>query len=560
MEGARHTLWGEDSDDPSDDTCWTEGYSDVDTDTGESPRRAKCSRTDVWLSDGTLGGFSAGGGAAFHLPMGHRVGVSSPSCTSGPNVAAAPGREIPCCAVPPTFCRAPWNPEPARGSTPEPCKVMPRQPPPYNLAISHSNRTFSHPSFQSYYTAIALWNFGAKDRVPCKDPAKQSTNGTGKLPVLPIDTCDFFFTDPLLPPGHRVYNCLSSRSQQIFKNFRLETPPPIMSVCESSSLLEAPSPVPVENRSPAVELPKQPEGADPCGSKTQAKWLSMAEHDALSALLDMPHRDHADDMHLTAPVSHMQEYYRCPSSVDRTWHSKAGQSTLRAAAGDRLGPFDLKPQSMNTLHTIHNLDCSTIDLSIARKGYEKSPQLVQSMDFRKQGRNRERQLAQAVPENSSQGRCERREFPARQTPEKGVVNEWGWKDGFRVLTPIYQLQLRGQKTDEQEENLKSAEATAAVRVAEQRREPPAVVCSRFAQLSMLEKDAARALLQLQFMVSLENTCPSPAGGTCDGTDGQAWPGGEGMEFMSQGEPGSETVTDNSVMDQGGHGAVDQRGL
>ncbi|KAJ1079991.1 hypothetical protein NDU88_000213 [Pleurodeles waltl] len=209
MEGPHHTLWGEDSDDPPDDTCWTEGYSEVDSDTEGSPGRAACLQTDVWPSDGTLGGFSA-----FHLPVEHRVGVCPRPCIPSPHTAAAPGREIPCCAVPPTFCRSPWTPHPAIGGSREPCKLVPRQPPPCNLAISHSNRTFSHPSFQSYYTAVALWNFGAKENGPCKDPTRPATDGNIKQPVLPIDTSDFFFTDPLLPPGHRVYNCLSSRSQQ----------------------------------------------------------------------------------------------------------------------------------------------------------------------------------------------------------------------------------------------------------------------------------------------------------------------------------------------------------
>ncbi|XP_069071751.1 histone deacetylase complex subunit SAP25 isoform X2 [Pleurodeles waltl] len=431
---------------------------------------------------------------------------------------------------------------------------IPLQPPPCNLAISHSNRTFSHPSFQSYYTAVALWNFGAKENGPCKDPTRPATDGNIKQPVLPIDTSDFFFTDPLLPPGHRVYNCLSSRSQQIFKNFRLETPPPIMSVCDGSSLSAAPSAVPVENRSPGVELPKRPDGTISCGSKTQTKWLSMAEHDALCTLLDMSHRDHADDVHLAAPTSHIQEHYICPSSVDRTWHSIDGQSTLRALAADHLGPCDLKPQHMDTLLSTKDLDCPILDLSSAWKGHKKAPQLLHSMDVHVQERNRERQLSQTVPENSSQGRYNKREFLTCQTSEKGVVNEWGWKDGLRVLTPIYQLQFRGHKTDEQ---VKAAEATAPVGTPERRPEPPAAVCSRFGQWSMLEKDAARALLELQFLVSVENKCPSshifprgpsPVGGGCDGTDRQGWSGAEDVEIMSQGELGSETQPNGKLGD------------
>ncbi|XP_078525064.1 uncharacterized protein LOC144798190 [Lissotriton helveticus] len=149
MERTRHTPWGKDSDDPPDDTCWNEGYSDMDSSAGGAPRRARGPRT-VWPSDGTLGGFSTGGSTAFHLPMRHRRGVSSSPRTSSPNAAAALGREIPCCAVPPTFCRMPWTPEPARGGTQEPCKAMPRQFGGYyiiwlvfKLAMRKSHKNFS---------------------------------------------------------------------------------------------------------------------------------------------------------------------------------------------------------------------------------------------------------------------------------------------------------------------------------------------------------------------------------------------------------------------------------
>ncbi|XP_062813675.1 histone deacetylase complex subunit SAP25 [Anolis carolinensis] len=103
------------------------------------------------------------------------------------------------------------------------------------------SRTLSHPSFQALYSA--------RDR-----------DGSGPLPgPLPVlDFGGFFYSDPTMPPGHRIYNWLSRPSQEVFLNLRLNTPPPIMSTCASAP----PHPL---NRS-----------------------LSEMEQKAVSALLDLP--------------------------------------------------------------------------------------------------------------------------------------------------------------------------------------------------------------------------------------------------------------------------------
>ncbi|XP_067325549.1 histone deacetylase complex subunit SAP25 [Anolis sagrei] len=80
------------------------------------------------------------------------------------------------------------------------------------------SRTLSHPSFQALYTARA--HDGPRP-LP------------GPLPVL--DCGGFFYSDPTMPPGHRIYNWLSRPSQEVFLNLRLNTPPPIMSTCVSAS-------------------------------------------------------------------------------------------------------------------------------------------------------------------------------------------------------------------------------------------------------------------------------------------------------------------------------------
>ncbi|XP_031755454.1 uncharacterized protein LOC116409849 isoform X6 [Xenopus tropicalis] len=51
-------------------------------------------------------------------------------------------------------------------------------------------------------------------------------------PGFTLNCADYFYSDPLMSPGHRTYNCLSPGTQEIFSCFSLNTPAPIMAPCE----------------------------------------------------------------------------------------------------------------------------------------------------------------------------------------------------------------------------------------------------------------------------------------------------------------------------------------
>ncbi|KAM4749435.1 uncharacterized protein WCC33_006905 [Rhinophrynus dorsalis] len=111
---------------------------------------------------------------------------------------------------------------------------------PGNYFTSQNTRTLTHPSFEAYYTAVALHQKSATPEM--KKKKEEGFN---------INNGDYFYIDPLLSPGHRVYNCLSPDTQNIFSCFSLNTPPPIMSPCVYMSPT-APS------RSSSVTVPTYP--------------------------------------------------------------------------------------------------------------------------------------------------------------------------------------------------------------------------------------------------------------------------------------------------------------
>ncbi|EMP27705.1 Histone deacetylase complex subunit SAP25 [Chelonia mydas] len=136
---------------------------------------------------------------------------------------------------------------------------------------SLSTRTLSHPSFYPYYAALSRSAPGTHP-VPHGDwPQGSGLQGgpaIGSGLLLPISSSEFFYTDPLMPPGHRVYNYLSHPSQQVCQSVRLSTPDPIMSVREASP--------------PPCFLPR-----------SGMKWISQAEYNAVSALLELPYEEPA---------------------------------------------------------------------------------------------------------------------------------------------------------------------------------------------------------------------------------------------------------------------------
>ncbi|XP_070622991.1 histone deacetylase complex subunit SAP25 [Erythrolamprus reginae] len=76
-----------------------------------------------------------------------------------------------------------------------------------------SSRTLSHPSCQPFYSAP----LGSSRHPPLEDPA-------GPPPFL--DCSSFFYTDPIQPPGYRIYNWLSSCSLDVLHRLHPETQPP----------------------------------------------------------------------------------------------------------------------------------------------------------------------------------------------------------------------------------------------------------------------------------------------------------------------------------------------
>ncbi|XP_075703454.1 histone deacetylase complex subunit SAP25 [Rhinoderma darwinii] len=88
-----------------------------------------------------------------------------------------------------------------------------------------TSRALYHPTFEAYYAAVAIHQ-------NVETPEMQMRREEG----FTVNTGEYFYTDPLLSPGHRVYNCLLPASHNVFGCFRLQTPPPIMSssICSAS--------------------------------------------------------------------------------------------------------------------------------------------------------------------------------------------------------------------------------------------------------------------------------------------------------------------------------------
>ncbi|KAM4037183.1 histone deacetylase complex subunit SAP25 [Anomaloglossus baeobatrachus] len=83
-----------------------------------------------------------------------------------------------------------------------------------------TSRVLFHPSFEAHYAAVAIQQH-------LETPEMQLRREEG----FTANPGEYFYTDPLLSPGHRVYNCLSPGSHSVFGCFRLQTPPPIMASC-----------------------------------------------------------------------------------------------------------------------------------------------------------------------------------------------------------------------------------------------------------------------------------------------------------------------------------------
>ncbi|XP_069501160.1 histone deacetylase complex subunit SAP25 [Ambystoma mexicanum] len=494
VEGPRVAPWGDELlHDSPDDTCWMEGYSDEEEDrgsSGEDPASpARWPRTDDWRSQGTKDACTGGCGFSHQDPEGRHPWTFSSSSEILHSRVTVPGRgraAIPFCAVSPTFYTAPLKQAHPRGVPDHEYAQQSDKLPPCNLAISLSNRTLSHPSFQSYYTAVALWGSGSWN--PNKHSAGQATDRIKNKSVLPIDTCDFFYTDPLMPPGHRVYNCLSSRSQQVFQNFRLATPPPIMSVCESRLLLGAKSARPQADHPASTSVPDQPAVSNPLGRKTCTKWMSLAEHDALNALLELPHQHPKDSIQTDESTPQTKGVSASTSPKDPSRISGIGQRLLKASEAGVWGSSEKRPCSVDALIQIHDLGTTNIELS----GTPKHIDMPQTHGGSQKGH--------VTPNTSYQGKCQETAFTLRQKARGARLQPRGYKNDSRLLPPKYQLQTRRHRTKEVAKSLQTDKSTTTI---VKPPGPSAVNASKSTHCTVEENDAVGALLQLQFLVTMK---------------------------------------------------------
>ncbi|XP_051900439.1 uncharacterized protein LOC127586474 [Pristis pectinata] len=168
-----------------------------------------------------------------------------------------------------------------------------------------SMRTLSHPSFQSFYTAVSSRQrqsqsaeinsstFKNKDSIDSCSSADftEKSEATGlhsqEINMPALHQCEFFYTDPMLPSGYRVYNHLSLPTRQMIQGLQLNTPPPIMSACV------APTNIPRTAASPA------PPSLNGC--RGPSRPISKAEHDAISTLLELKQCTQVDCAEADAP-------------------------------------------------------------------------------------------------------------------------------------------------------------------------------------------------------------------------------------------------------------------
>ncbi|XP_037669841.1 histone deacetylase complex subunit SAP25 isoform X2 [Choloepus didactylus] len=90
---------------------------------------------------------------------------------------------------------------------------------------SFSTRTLCHPSFWLLYEAAS--GRALRPLAPTRRHDGEQVPGDAGFPVMGCE--DVFFSDPLLPRGHRVPLYLSEAPQQVMGSLRLLPPPPVMS-------------------------------------------------------------------------------------------------------------------------------------------------------------------------------------------------------------------------------------------------------------------------------------------------------------------------------------------
>ncbi|XP_069804275.1 histone deacetylase complex subunit SAP25 isoform X2 [Dendropsophus ebraccatus] len=146
--------------------------------------------------------------------------------------------------------------------------------------LTSTCRVLHHPTFEAYYAAVAVYR-----NLETWEMQQRRQEGITANPG------EYFYTDPLLPPGHRVYNCLSSANHSVLGCFRLQAPPPIM----ASFILPSIYDPMVDEAEDLEDAPSLQSGWDPLAISPQLSVLGCAdsspipymtsELEAVSALL-----------------------------------------------------------------------------------------------------------------------------------------------------------------------------------------------------------------------------------------------------------------------------------
>ncbi|XP_058871368.1 uncharacterized protein LOC131721963 isoform X1 [Acipenser ruthenus] len=134
-----------------------------------------------------------------------------------------------------------------------------------------SSRTLPHPSFYSLYVAVGSMQANLEARKHW-DPTS--------FPVSPISPADFYYTDPWKPAGSRVYNTVTQL--EVLECCRLNTPPPIMSVCQAAGS----NPFRTAPRTLGSPNQNRPQGASE-NRRVEIIQLSREEDQAVSTLLEL---------------------------------------------------------------------------------------------------------------------------------------------------------------------------------------------------------------------------------------------------------------------------------
>ncbi|XP_043933234.1 histone deacetylase complex subunit SAP25 isoform X2 [Protopterus annectens] len=196
----------------------------------------------------------------------------------------------------------------------------------YSSAVgAFCTRTVSHPSFYPYYTALSA------PRSP-SSTEQEVTRRTQAVPV--ISHHDFYYVDPLLPAGHRVCNHLSQNYYKVFGGFHLNTPQPIMSVCESDSLFsiqDACLPSSKDCNSLHLQKRSYPEVNDTAKGSVWWANLSLSECEAVIALFHLQEQDQACTKlvpEITVAVSGIEN--------QSSWHNNVSFKSADALITDAL--------------------------------------------------------------------------------------------------------------------------------------------------------------------------------------------------------------------------------